>query len=224
MLEFYTIYKITNLINNKIYIGAHRTTNPMDNYFGSGDEIILAIKKYGKENFKKEILGFHENEDLMYLEEAKIVDQDFINRQDTYNIVLGGGKPPLSRGEQNGFFGKEHTDITKKILSDKQKIKGIRPPSRKGSTPWNKNLTKDTDKRVDSISKKLANKKASTTTIETLRYSHIKQSRRVQCIETQEIFDTIEEAKRKLNINSWNISRCARGLLQTAGGFTWKFI
>jgi hypothetical protein len=48
------IYKTTNLINNKIYIGKSNTNN--SDYLGSGKRLKLAIKKYGKENFKKEML------------------------------------------------------------------------------------------------------------------------------------------------------------------------
>ncbi len=46
----YTIYKITNLINNRFYIGMHRTKNINDYYLGSGKLIIQAIEKYGEEN------------------------------------------------------------------------------------------------------------------------------------------------------------------------------
>jgi hypothetical protein len=53
---YYLIYKITNLINNKIYIGKHITKDKNDDYMGSGKLITRAIEKYGLENFKKEII------------------------------------------------------------------------------------------------------------------------------------------------------------------------
>jgi hypothetical protein len=83
-------YKTTNMINGKIYIGVHKTNNINDGYIGSGLIISRAIKKYGKENFKREILEEFDTLAEAYLEESKIVNESFVNRSDTYNITIGG--------------------------------------------------------------------------------------------------------------------------------------
>ena len=87
---YYLIYKITNKVNNMIYIGKHKTPNKDDGYMGSGKRLQKSIEEFGIENFTKEILFECENEDVMNSREAEIVDESFIARLDTYNIVLGG--------------------------------------------------------------------------------------------------------------------------------------
>lgn len=87
---YYTVYQITNLINGKIYVGAHKSDDPYDNYMGSGKLLNQSIEKYGIENFQKDILFFCESDSAMFLKEAEIVNEEFIARNDTYNIKLGG--------------------------------------------------------------------------------------------------------------------------------------
>jgi hypothetical protein len=87
---FYTIYKITNQIDGKFYIGSHKTKDLNDVYMGSGKYLIHAQKKYGIENFKKEILFVFETADEMYAKEAEIVNEDFLATENTYNLKIGG--------------------------------------------------------------------------------------------------------------------------------------
>lgn len=87
---FYTIYRTTNIINGKIYIGCHRTTDLDDGYLGSGKILLRAIEKYGKENFIKENLFIFDNKEDMFLKEAEIVNSDFVASDDTYNLKIGG--------------------------------------------------------------------------------------------------------------------------------------
>lgn len=83
---FYMIYRITNLINNKTYIGKHQTKNLDDGYMGSGKLLRRAIKKYGVENFKKEILHVVDTEAEMNAKEKELV----VLGEMSYNLCSGG--------------------------------------------------------------------------------------------------------------------------------------
>ena len=74
---FHIIYKITNLVNNKIYIGAHSTECIDDSYMGSGHALNRAKRKYGIENFKKDILFVYATAEEMYMKESEIVTESF---------------------------------------------------------------------------------------------------------------------------------------------------
>ena len=87
---YYTVYKTTNLINGKIYIGCHQTEDPYDDYLGSGKIIKESIHKHGADSFTKEVLYIFDNADDMYAKEAELVDKDFIQETDNYNLVEGG--------------------------------------------------------------------------------------------------------------------------------------
>jgi hypothetical protein len=87
---YFTLYKITNLINGKYYIGTHRTYNLNDSYMGSGHIIKRAIKKHGVSNFKKEILFVFDTEEEMFYKEKEIVNEEFIKNDQTYNLHIGG--------------------------------------------------------------------------------------------------------------------------------------
>lgn len=87
---YYTVYKITNLVNNKIYIGMHQTNDLEDDYMGSGLYLNRAKEQYGLENFIKEYLYFLDSYEEMCNKEKELVNKDFLLREDVYNLNLGG--------------------------------------------------------------------------------------------------------------------------------------
>jgi group I intron endonuclease len=82
------IYKITNLINGKIYIG--KSLREDASYMGSGLQILSAIKKHGKDNFCKEVIEYCSPE---ILNQREIFWINQLNSRDNrigYNISIGG--------------------------------------------------------------------------------------------------------------------------------------
>ena len=83
------IYKTTNLINKKIYIGKDKHNDPK--YLGSGKSLHYAIKKYGRENFQKEILEYCESENHMAEQETIWIHTfNSTDRAIGYNMTKGG--------------------------------------------------------------------------------------------------------------------------------------
>jgi len=111
---YYIIYKTTNLIDGRYYIGCHQTNDLNDGYLGSGKYLKRAIKKYGKENFKFEILNFASSKEEMFSIERSIVNEDLVNDPLTYNLKLGGsgGNP----GIVGAFSGRRHSELTKEKM------------------------------------------------------------------------------------------------------------
>lgn len=119
------IYKITNLKNDKIYIGKHSCEDIDDGYMGSGKLIKKAIEKYGIENFKKEILYIFYDVSEAYEMEKNIVNEDFIKRKDVYNVIIGGD--PFESINSNAELRKEKNrraaiSMNKIIWNDEQFI------------------------------------------------------------------------------------------------------
>lgn len=111
MKKYYIVYLTTNMVNKKIYIGYHGTYTPykFDLYLGNGVKINdkytyiyaktpfeAAVKKYGPDKFIRKTLKVFDNEQDALDLERWLVDEEFIKRKDTYNITLGGGKPPVT--------------------------------------------------------------------------------------------------------------------------------
>lgn len=106
MKAYNYIYKITNQINGKIYIGKHSTDNLDDGYMGSGILICKAEKKYGIENFTKEHLAFCDTEEKLNWFE-KFYIKKYKAREVGYNLTDGG----------DGVVGRKQTEEAKQKIS-----------------------------------------------------------------------------------------------------------
>ena len=114
----YLLYKVVNKLNGHYYIGKHQTTDINDNYYGSGLYIKKAIKKYGLENFSKEILEeCNTLDELNQLEELCVqLSNCFPYDPMRYNLKVGGSGGSLS-GEFNPLHGKHFTELHKQNIS-----------------------------------------------------------------------------------------------------------
>lgn len=137
----YSIYEITNLKNNKKYIGFHTIHDKEEilceesdygsiyksGYLGSGKLIISAVEKYGPDNFSQKLLYVTNDKEEAEAYERELVNSEWVESEDTYNISLGGNVCILY-GENNGFYGKRHSKETlAKIQEARQKALSENP-------------------------------------------------------------------------------------------------
>lgn len=103
----YIVYLTINIVNLNIYVGVHQTNKKFDGYIGCGVYINrpssikypktpfqYAVKKYGFKSFKRITLFTFNTAQEAYEMERLIVNQEFLKREDTYNLVLGGRTHP----------------------------------------------------------------------------------------------------------------------------------
>lgn len=106
------IYKTTNLVNGKIYVGKHEASAFDTKYIGSGVVFSKALKKYGKENFECVLLeAVDSKEELNIREKYWIAEFKARDKRIGYNINEGGEGNP----------GYKHTDVFKAAMSEKKK-------------------------------------------------------------------------------------------------------
>jgi group I intron endonuclease len=164
------IYKTTNNINGKIYIGKNKTNNK--NYLGSGIVLNFAIKKYGRENFSKEIIEECETYQMLNEQETYWISfYDSTNSKIGYNRSKGGdGFSGITQETINKIIskntGKKRTQECKDKLSLIAKDKPKSSEHKKSlSKAWEKRKidhphTKDT---LDKMSKSMLGKNAKNT-------------------------------------------------------------
>lgn len=132
----YIVYITINMVNNKIYVGVHKTNTPyeFDGYLGCGVKVNdrytyrfchtpfeAAVNKYGPKKFKRYTLYVFDTIQEALQKESEIVNAEFISRKDTYNIALGGNVHPANckviyQYNLDGTFIKEWPSITEAAL------------------------------------------------------------------------------------------------------------
>lgn len=199
------IYKITNNVNGKVYIG--QTVRTLKERIGEHlrhNNLVVqkAIHKYGINNFKFEVIDKANNIDELNKKEIKWIDFYHCLIPFGYNQCIGGDntigfhhreeskhkmsikKSKAYLGENNPFFGKTH--------SKEQCAKWS--CERKG-----RNLDKAREASIKAIQRKVLN------------------------VETGEIFNSVKEAALKYNLKPTHITRVCRGKRKHTGGFEWKY-
>lgn len=197
-----TIYLHRNKSNGKVYIG--QTIQPIENRWknGSGYKTCTyfyhAIQKYGWENFDHLILEQNENwaqEELDNKEKEYIIKYQANNPQYGYNITEGGSNISPNALPKALEWMKQHPEFGKARAQDMLK--------------WQK------EHPEEALRMRQANvKKASEA-----------RKRKVQCIETEEIFESASEAARKVpKTTQSKICMVCRGQRNTCGGYHWRYV
>lgn len=224
------VYKLTNIINNKIYIGStccFKDRKSKHKNKRNKSMISRAIFKYGWNNFTFEILEYCDKEFLLERENYYFDIFEPFSENNGYNI--------LRVAKSNGWLNHRHTDDTKKLMSDKKK----------GCTPWNKGKmgvqicsieTKELmSKNRTGEQNSFYGKSHSEETIKKLR--EIAKDRDMSIFNKKviqmdkitndiiKIWDSISDASEAIlgDRKSSRITAACKGRYKTAGGFCWRY-
>lgn len=145
---YHYVYLTTNVVNFKKYIGDHSSEILEDNYLGSGEYLKKAFKKYGRKNFKREILEIFPSKEEAFNSQEKYIQKFNTIIPFGYNISPKGGygvpdsylheetRKKIGRsllGENHPNFGKPAWNRGKKASEETKKKQS---DSHKGQISW----------------------------------------------------------------------------------------
>jgi hypothetical protein len=196
-----------------------------DGYMGSGVALKRAMSKYGRENFKKEVIKFFNSEEEAYLYEKEIVNEDLIKNNLCYNITLGGigGFSHIdNRGTNNPMYGKNELQKEiqgrpevrrKKSVSTtnsflKKYADGYISPIKGTHNYWDDKMKAETAKikmsqnhsDVRGINNTFYGQKHSEESLKKMSFSH-KNREKVECPHCSKIGDIS-------NMSRWHLNNC----------------
>ena len=203
------IYKATNKVNGKIYIG--QTARPLEVRMAeharhSDLPFDRAIQKYGLGNFEVEVIDTAKTVEELNRKEMYWIKYYNTYEGEGYNACMGGNntkgfhhraeskakmseaKSRMYIGENNPFYGKHHSEEICRRFSEQRK-------GRKLSIEWKRHISDGSTARV-----------------------------KVRNIETGEVFNSIKEAAEKYGVIATHISRVCRGKRNKTGGYHWEYV
>lgn len=245
------IYKTTNLIDNKIYVGQHKVSNDQfdSTYFGSGKILLEAIDKYGIDNFRCEVIEWCDTfKELNEKEIFWIKELHATERNIGYNICTGGQGIPGLFGELNPNYGKVFSEEYRRHLSEshigvyagekhpmygkhhteESKLKNSIAHMGENHPNYGKTLSVETKNKISVAAKNRPPEKCSMYgkhhSEETKqKMSDSTFSRKVINIDTGKIYDSIKKASIDTDIFSSSICNCCKGKQKTAGRYHWQY-
>lgn len=122
--KFHFTYRTTNLINNRYYLGMHSTNRLDDGYLGSGKRLYYEISKYGRDNFKFEILEHFDSREQLVQAEINLITEHDLKNPNCLNCKPGGQGGFTIEQTRNGgkLSGAKHAERMKNDPQYKEKI------------------------------------------------------------------------------------------------------
>lgn len=226
--RFGSIYKITNLLNQKVYIG--QTTKTIEERWNGHKtnpgckKLHRAIKKYGSENFKiEEIYVSFDLENLNKIEELLI--NKFKSIENGYNLRLGGKYSPQSEETKKKIsISLKNVPLSKKkIPNNKGRIHSKESKLNMGLGLKGKHLSEEHKRKISDSHK---GKSFSSETREKLSISHKnnlnKKRSKIKCLNNNVIYESILKASKELNLRASSIHHVLKGKYSQTRGY--KFI
>lgn len=221
----YVVYCHTNKINGKRYIGI--TSRKPERRWRNGEgyshnhHFYASIQKYGWHNFAHEILYSDlKKEDAWEIEKRLIAEYDTTNEQKGYNIGTGGehGADGSKRtAEQNS----RKSQQMKAVMNDPAIVSKI-SKARQGIKFSDEHIE---NLRISHIGKSPSNKGVPMTEQQkaVLRERKIYKMKKVYCVETDTVYDSIAEAARVIGVRSGNLHGVCEGKRKQTGGYHFRY-